>query len=150
MKLPILAGALLMTGVAFGQMQSVAPTLVDTRQPVTLPEPMVPHLLADMRDHLAALEQVQTLLGQGDTAGAAKLAESRLGVSAQGKPGSPQIGRFVRAAMREIGREMHQSASRFANLAANVPPGGDLRPAIAALADVSRQCVGCHAGYRIR
>lgn len=150
MKLPIVVGALVMVGLAFGQAQQGPAPPVDTRQLVTLPDPLAAHLLADMRDHLAVLEQVLALLGQGDAAGAAKLAEEQLGVSAQGKPGAPHVGRYLPAEMREIGQQAHRAASRFAKLAAASGPGSDPRPAIAALAEVTRQCVGCHAGYRIR
>jgi cytochrome c556 len=51
--------------------------------------------------------------------------------------------------MQEIGTQMHHAASRFAVAAENAAVGDDVRPALAALGDVMRQCVACHAAYRL-
>ena len=52
--------------------------------------------------------------------------------------------------MQAIGTEMHRSASRFAVEAANAGATGNVRPALAALARVTQQCVACHATYRMK
>jgi cytochrome c556 len=51
--------------------------------------------------------------------------------------------------MQDIGTEMHRAASRFAVSVRNAEVNGDLRPAMANLRKVSRQCVACHAAFRI-
>jgi hypothetical protein len=52
--------------------------------------------------------------------------------------------------MQDAGSEMHRCASRFAIEAQNGGVAGDLRPALDALSKVTAQCVGCHAGYRLK
>lgn len=52
-------------------------------------------------------------------------------------------------AMREIGTGMHRAASRFAVAAQEAAVTGDTRRALGGLAAVTRQCVACHAAYRI-
>jgi len=44
---------------------------------------------------------------------------------------------------------MHRAASRFAIEAQNASVGNDPKPALAALAEVMRQCVACHVAYRL-
>jgi cytochrome c556 len=49
-----------------------------------------------------------------------------------------------------MGSEMHRAASRFALEAKNAGATGDIRPALAALASVTLQCIACHAAYRLK
>ena len=51
------------------------------RELVALPPPMVDHMLANMRDHLVAIHEMQAALGSGNTAIAASVAEQRLGMT---------------------------------------------------------------------
>ena len=53
----------------------------DTRQLVKLPEPMQQHMLGNMRDHLATLNEILGDLAKDDFDAAAKVTESRLGMS---------------------------------------------------------------------
>jgi hypothetical protein len=43
-----------------------------------------------------------------------------------------------------------RSASRFAIQAQNASVTGDVQPALDALSHITAQCVGCHAGYRLK
>jgi cytochrome c556 len=52
--------------------------------------------------------------------------------------------------MQDAGTGMHRAASRFAIAVKDAAVTGDSKPALAALAAVTAQCVSCHAGYRIR
>ncbi|WP_197703319.1 cytochrome c [Sulfurifustis variabilis] len=52
--------------------------------------------------------------------------------------------------MQDIGTAMHRSASRFARVAQEAQVTGEMRPALNALAELTRQCVACHASYRLR
>jgi cytochrome c556 len=45
---------------------------------------------------------------------------------------------------------MHRAASRFALSASNAGVTGDVRPALAALAELTGQCVACHDAYRLQ
>ncbi len=64
--------------------------------------------------------------------------------------GAHEVAKFMPAGMQSIGTEMHRSASRFAVEAANAGATGNVRPALAALARVTQQCVACHAAYRMK
>lgn len=125
--------------------QSTAP---DARQAVQLPPPLREHTLANMRDHLLALAQIQEALSRADFDRAAETAETRLGMSSLRSHGAHEVGRYMPPAMQEAGTAMHRSASQFATVAKDASVAGDLKPALAALARLSHTCVACHAGYR--
>lgn len=118
----------------------------DTRQMVTLPEMMQAHMLANMRDHLATLNQILAALGSDDLDQAADLAESRLGMSSLEKHGAEHLAQFMPPEMRQLGTNMHKAASRFARKAQE----GESLPAYQMLTDITAACVACHAAYRIR
>jgi hypothetical protein len=123
---------------------------VDTRQLVKLPERMRLHTIASMRDHLLALQQIVEALSGNAFENAAAVAEKRLGMSSLDQHGAQHIAPFMPQGMRDLGTGMHREASRFAIEAQNAAAGGDSRPALAALAAVMQQCVGCHAAYRLQ
>jgi antitoxin component HigA of HigAB toxin-antitoxin module len=121
----------------------------DGRQKVALPAPMQAHMLANMRDHLGALEEITRLLSQGDYGEAADAAENRLGMSSMQAHGAAHLAPFMPAPMRAIGTAMHRAASRFAVAARDAEVGGNLSAAFAGLSRVMQQCVACHAAYRV-
>jgi len=121
----------------------------DTRQQVELPPPMQAHMLANMRDHLLALETITRQLSEGQYGAASETAESRLGMSAMQAHGAARMAPFMPEAMRAIGAAMHHAASRFAIAARDAEVTGDLGAAFGALSVVMQQCVVCHEGFRI-
>jgi hypothetical protein len=125
-----------------------APT--DTRVLVKFPPVLVEHVLANMRDHLLALQEIQAYLAKGENENAAKVAETRLGMSSLESHGAHDVAKFMPNGMQDAGTAMHRAASKFAIAAQNAGVTGDLRPALGALADVTAQCVGCHAGYKLK
>lgn len=143
----------LLGGVAVAQHQGHAPTAdkssSDGRQPVAFPAMMADHILSNMRDHLAALQEIQSSMGAGAFKAAANIAEQRLGMSSLGLHGADHSAQFMPKAMQDIGSDMHRAASRFAIAVLDSEVSGDLRPALTALSDVTHQCVGCHAGFKI-
>jgi hypothetical protein len=122
----------------------------DRREPVAIPEPLRSHMLANMRDHLVALGEIQQALAQGDFDRAADVAERRLGMSSLQAHGAHDVAAFMPRAMQEAGTAMHRSASRFATVAKDASVTGDVRTPLAALAQVNQACVSCHAGYRVK
>lgn len=122
----------------------------DSRQFVQFPPAMVEHTLANMRDHLAALQEIQDHLGMGHTDVAARIAEERLGMSSLGTHGAHDVSKFMPQGMQDAGTGMHRAASRFAIVAGDAGVTGDMKPVFTALAAVTAQCIGCHAGYRIK
>lgn len=138
--------ALLLTGAGTAYAQ-------DSRALVRLPETMQAHMLANMRDHLAALSEILAGLAESKFDAAAKVAEQRLGMSSLEKHGGSHMAPFMPKPMQEIGTDMHRAASRFAIVAQNasVTPSFDgMRDVFRALHAVTATCTGCHAGYRIR
>ena len=126
------------------------PAPSDGRVAVAFPEPMRTHTLANMRDHLLALQEIQQALAGGAYDRAADVAEKRLGMTSLRSHGAHDVARFMPEGMQAIGTEMHRSASRFAVEAANAGATGNVKPSLAALARVMQQCVACHAGYRMK
>ena len=122
----------------------------DSRQFVKFPAPLVEHTLANMRDHLQSLQEIQSHLAMGNTDVAAKIAETRLGMSSLGLHGAAEVSKHMPQGMQDAGTAMHRAASRFAITAQEAGVTGDLKPALAGLAEITAQCVGCHAGYRIK
>ena len=126
------------------------PSAPDTRQFVTFPPTLVEETLANMRDHLQSLQEIQLQLSMGRTDSAAKIAETRLGMSSLGLHGAAEVSKYMPQGMQDAGTAMHRAASRFAVSAQEAGATGDLKPAFAGLAEITAQCVGCHAGYRLK
>ncbi|MFA7098132.1 MAG: hypothetical protein WC383_16820 [Gammaproteobacteria bacterium] len=118
----------------------------DHRQLVELPPMMQQHMLMNMRDHLATLDEILAALAANQPDKAAELAERRLGMSSLASHGAEHMAPHMPQEMREIGTGMHRAASRFALTAQE----GDLLRAYAALRNVTASCVACHEAYRIR
>ncbi|MCB1542887.1 MAG: cytochrome c [Rhodoblastus sp.] len=130
--------------------QAAASPVEDRREFVKFPTPLVEHTLANMRDHLHALQEIQDHLGQGHFDVAARIAEARLGMSSLGLHGAQNVAPYMPQGMQDAGTAMHKAASRFAVAATNAGVSGDYKAAFAGLAQVTATCVACHAGYRIK
>ncbi len=74
---------------------------------------MKAHTLANMRDHLLALQQIQAALSRDELDKAADIAEQRLGMSALSLHGAHEVSKFMPEGMRAAGSAMHRAASRF-------------------------------------
>jgi cytochrome c556 len=121
----------------------------DVRALVKLPEPMRTHMLANMRDHLTALNEIQTALAKGEFGKAADVAENRLGMSSLASHNAAHMAPYMPKAMQDTGTEMHRAASRFARAAQEAAVDGKLSRPLAELSQVTQQCVACHASYRL-
>lgn len=130
------AGQLIFSSVQAGE---------DSRQLVELPEMMQQHMLSNMRDHLAAINEILNHLANEEFDQAAHVAESRLGMSSLKSHGASHMGKFMPKGMRQAGQNMHKAASRFALKAEE----GEALPAYKVLSEVTSTCVTCHTGYRI-
>lgn len=133
---------------AFAQPQQTVPE--DHRQLVTLPAPAQAAQRADMLDHLAALNEILGYAAEGKWQDAAETAEKRMGESTMGKYRmalrGQGPGRFMPDAMRQLGWNMHATATRFAKTAKE----GDSAKSLAALQQLTASCVACHMSYRTR
>lgn len=118
----------------------------DTREKVDFPEMMKQHQLSNMRDHLAALNEILALLAKSELDKAADIAEHRLGMTSMVAHNASHMAPYMPKGMQAIGSEMHHAASRFAMTAQE----GDLPRAMDSLSKVTQQCVACHSTYRVQ
>lgn len=135
--------------VAFFLLTSVGGTSTadnDARQFVQLPEIMQQHMMSNMRDHLAAINEILVNMANDGLDEAAEIAEQRLGMSSLESHGASHMARFMPQGMREVGTSMHRAASRFALKAQE----GELLAAYEMLSEITSACVTCHSAYRIR
>lgn len=122
----------------------------DTRVMVAFPPELTAHTLANMRDHLQALQEISEALARGQHDKAAKVAEERLGMTSLRLHGAHEVAKYMPQGMQDAGTAMHRAASRFAIEAQNAGVTGDLKPALGVYSEVMSACVGCHAGYRLK
>lgn len=108
------------------------------------------HTLANMRDHLLALQKIQSALARSDYERAADVAENRLGMSSLGLHGAHDASKFMPQGMQDAGTAMHRGASRFTVAARDAAVTGEIKPAIGALSEIMGACVACHSGYRLQ
>ena len=133
----------------------------DERTPLDFPPMARAHLIGNMRSHFLALQAILSALSKGDGPEAAKIARDKLGLESSNAAACmrPKEGMSDMAAMmahhmpeqmRALGLTMHESASAFADVAEKASPGADLKPALAALAQVTQNCAACHAAYKFQ
>ena len=125
----------------------------DTRQLVTLPAPMQQHMLANMRDHLATLNEAVGDIGAGKFEDASKLLEARLGMSSLPLHQATEMAPYFPQPMQDAGTSMHRAASRLAVALQDASVARtfeSMQQVDADLHEVTSACVACHSGYRIR
>jgi hypothetical protein len=122
----------------------------DARQLVKYPESLRIHTLANMRDHLSTMGQIQEALASGFFEKASDLAEQRLGMSSLELHGAHEVAKYMPKGMQDAGTAMHRTASRFAIVAKDAAVTSDLKPVLASLAKINQSCVVCHAAYRLQ
>ncbi len=137
----------------------------DTRRWVAFPAPMRRQMLGNMRDHVRALNAILQALATADYAAASRIATARLGLdspaaaactpkpanaAAQSGSMDAMMALYMPKSMRAIGLAMHTDASAFAAVAHRAATTHDGQAVITALSRVTRHCVACHAGYRLR
>jgi hypothetical protein len=122
----------------------------DSRQLVTYPMALRIHTLANMRDHLQTMGDIQEALSKGWFDKASELAEQRLGMSSLEMHGAQEVAKYMPAGMQDAGTAMHRSASRFALVAKDASVTGDLKAVLSSLHQLNQTCVACHAAYRLQ
>jgi cytochrome c556 len=139
----------LQLGFAVLFMTSACFAETDTREKVEFPEMMQQHMLANMRDHLLAINEIQAFLAVTEYEKAAEVAEQRLGMSSLDNHGAAHMASMMPQAMQAMGTNMHKAASQFAITVVETSVSGDLKPALGALSKITQQCVACHQAYRV-
>jgi hypothetical protein len=135
------------------EMPRAASGAQDSRELVRLPEPMQEHMLGNMRDHLATVNEIIGDIADNKFDEAAKLAEQRLGMSSLALHDAAHMAPFMPKPMQDIGASMHHAASRLVIVlqdASLSPTFDSMRDVNRALHEVTAACTACHASYRIR
>ncbi len=114
----------------------------DARTPLPLMAMMAEHQKRNMRDHLAAVQQIVAGLAADDMTEVATAAR-RIGYSDAMAQMCQHMGAGA-AGFTEMALAFHRTADTIAEAAQR----GDREAATTALAATLRTCVGCHATYR--
>ena len=85
----------------------------DARELVHLPRPMLEHMLGNMRDHLAALNEIIGDIANSKFDEATKIAEQRLGMSSLSLHRAAHLSPHLPKPMQNIESSMHQAESRL-------------------------------------
>ena len=141
----------------------------DSRELVAYPAEVKTYLLGNMRRHLEALSQIMDAAAKGKYAKAADIADNSLGMNSAGAtscqmdgdrhmmnmsepvPPEHKLRHLMPDRWRELGQNMHKSANEFALMAREADRDPNkIAAASAALANITQQCVACHASFRIQ
>ncbi|MBY6239871.1 hypothetical protein [Methylosinus sp. Sm6] len=119
----------------------------DMRAPLALTASEKAFVLDQMRLFVKSLEQIVSGLATDDRAAVAEAAAARGGrrFQAEGKMPETLAGRFPDR-WTGFGRPMRAG---FDELARRVTEGESKNQSLARLGEIMRNCVGCHAAYRI-
>lgn len=147
MRIPTM---LLLSGLA---LPAAAAGPADPRELVPMPQPMQEHMMANMRDHLLALQEMLGALYRGDVDAAGRIAENRIGMSSLDDHGAAHMAPLMPEPMQQVGTSMHRAASRFALAAQEADIAQTYRAqqeVFGALEEVTAACNGCHSRYKLR
>ena len=125
----------------------------DTRQLVKLPKNVESKMLINMRDHIAALDDVIAAVQAEEFDKAGQIAESRLGWSSLVRRGDGEVVKHWAAPMQKMADEMYRSASDFVIVAQNASVIGtkeSYKDVIGAIQKITSACRGCHGVFRVR
>ena len=114
----------------------------DKRIVLRIPPMMRNHMLSNMRDHLAAVNEAVRLLGVGDFRAASSVVQSKLGTTEEMKR---MCGMFGNDAYREMGISFHASAD---SLSAEIR-SRNMGRILTALSRTLDKCVACHDTFRV-
>lgn len=135
------AAALIGAGAAGAQGPAAPP---DGRQRVLVPVPARDKILLEMRHMLEAVAAIHQGLAEGSMPRVEQAARGAgLGTAAEV---NPEIRRQLPQQFLTLGMQTHR---KFDELAERVKGGGGREDALKGLAEVTANCVACHASYRL-
>lgn len=125
----------------------------DARIMVELPSDVENKMLANMRDHIRALDDIIHAVQAEEFDKAESIAESRLGWSSLVRQGDQEVAKHWPEPMQKMADQMYRSASNFVIISQNASVEDSkegYQKVIAALGEVTSACRGCHEAYRVR
>ncbi len=115
--------------------------VTDARISLHLSERMKQHQMADMRAHLAAINDIVGLMTENKFAEASKLAHEKLGLTPEMQRMCNMLGNEKATAM---GLAFHRSGDELGDALVS----GDVGRSLSALHNTMQYCVECHATFR--
>jgi len=115
--------------------------LNDERISLALSPQMKRHQLSNMRSHVAAIQTIVGLIGEGDFDAASTVAHTRLGLTEEMRR---MCNSFENKDFTKLGMEFHKSADTLGDVLQTKDVGKSLR----ALHSTMGYCVQCHATFR--
>jgi hypothetical protein len=88
--------------------------VIDPRPLAKFPEGLRIHTLANMRDHLQALQEIQYAMAKEQYDKVAEVAEQRLGLTSLKSHAAHDVAAYLPVHLQSVGSEMHIATSRFA------------------------------------
>ncbi len=125
----------------------------DTRQLIKLPENIESKMLVNMRDHMAALDDIIAAVHAEQYDKAGDIAESRLGWSSLVRRGDQEVAKHWAAPMRKMADAMYRASSNFVIVAQNasvINTKESYRQVIGSIQKITIACRGCHGVFRVR
>lgn len=150
---PIKTIAVLAVVAIAGSFGVNAADMQDTRKLIKLPPEIEAKMLVNMRDHIAALDDVISAVQEGAYDKAGKIAESRLGWSSLVQRGDQEVASHWIAPMQKMADSMYRAASDFVIVAQNASVEDNkegYKKMLGALNGVTSACRGCHEAFRVR
>ena len=131
----------------------VSDEMKDNRSIVELPADIKNKMLANMRDHIRALDDIIHAVQAGEYEDAESIAESRLGWSSLVRQGDQEVADYWPKPMRAMADQMYDAGSNFVIVAQNASVEDSkesYKNVIAALGKMTSACRNCHEAYRLR
>ena len=125
----------------------------DTRILVKLPSDIQDKMIAIMRDHIRALEDIIYAIQVEDYDKAEDIVESRLGWSSSLGLGGQEVVKHWPEPMQKMAEQLYHAANNYVVISQNTAVKDNNKndqKVIAALGEVVTACRTCHEAYRLR
>lgn len=125
----------------------------DSRNLIQVPKDIQMKMLANMRDHIVALDEIIKAVQKGNYENANDIAEFRLGWSSLMRLGDQKVADHWVKPMQKMADQMYRSASNFVIVSQNASveeSKESYQNILQALGEVTSACRSCHEAYRVR
>ena len=109
-----------------------------------LPAPLKAHVIENMKQNLAAFDEILESLANNKLSHAAKIAETYLGHKAKFSHNKSLINPLMPFGMQQFNKDLIQAADHFSQVAKT----GDTMQALTSFRKISDACVLCHSAYK--
>ena len=111
---------------------------------IELPDQLKAYVIENMRQNLAAFDEIVDSLAHNKLSHAANIAETYLGNNAKSSKRNEALKEYLPIGMQQFNNDLANAASHFSQTAKT----GDAMQALASFEKVSSACVLCHSAYK--